>query len=334
MRIAFFDTHEFEKPFFEEANKNHEHEIVYYETRLNEQTALLAKDFECACCFVNDVLDKNTLCTLSCENFKLIALRSAGFNNVDLKEASRLGLTVVRVPAYSPYSVAEHAVGLLLSLNRKLHKAYSRVRELNFSLKGLVGFDLHGKTVGVIGTGKIGSAFVRIMNGFGCKILAYDINPNKELETSGLVKYVELDSLLRNSDVISLHIPLVSETHHIIDKKALEMMKSEVVLVNTSRGALINSADLIDSLKAEKIGGAALDVYEEEEDVFFHDLSSGVLKDDTLARLMTFPNVFITSHQGFLTKEALGNIASTTLQNITDFQNDRNLLNKLDVLKV
>lgn len=329
MKVAMFDTHEFEKKFFETANQNFNHEITYFEARLNVQTASLAREFDCACCFVNDSLDAETLCLLKCRNFKLISLRSAGFNNVDLKEANRLGLTVVRVPAYSPHAVAEHAVGLILNVNRKFHKAYNRVRELNFSLDKLVGFDLFNKTVGVIGTGRIGSVFSKIMLGFGCKVLAYDHKPNPELIDNKNVEYVDLDKLYRLSDVVSLHVPLIQETHHMIDASALKKMKPGVILVNTSRGALIDTVALIESLKSRHIGGAALDVYEEEEEVFFHDLSSMILEDDVLARLMTFPNVIITSHQGFLTKEALTNIAETTLSNIKDFEDGKALVNQV-----
>lgn len=324
-----FDTHKFEKEFFEEANKSFHHKITYFDTRLTAQTAALTSGFPCVCCFVNDVLDKETLCILKCEDFKLIALRSAGYNNVDLNEAYRLGFKVVRVPAYSPHAVAEHAVGLLLSLNRKLHKSYARVRELNFSLEGLVGFDLYGKTVGVIGTGKIGAAFAKIMLGFGCHVLTYDINPDSELQQNKNVKFTSLDEIYYQSDIVSLHVPLTAQTNHLINSAAIGKMKTGVVLINTGRGALIDTRALIDGLKVGKIGAAGLDVYEEEEKVFFEDHSSQVLQDDLLARLLTFPNVLITSHQGFLTKEALRNIAMTTLQNISDFEAGVELKNEV-----
>lgn len=329
MKIAMFDTHKFEREFFEEANRSFGHDITYFETRLTAQTALLASGFPCACCFVNDVLDKETLCVLSCEDFKLIALRSAGYNNVDLGEARRLGFRVVRVPAYSPHAVAEHAVGLLLSLDRKIHRAYGRVRDLNFSLDGLVGFDLYGKTIGVIGTGKIGALFARIMAGFGCRILAYDVAPAGALRDDPMIRFVSLDQLYAESDVISLHVPLTPDTHHLVDARAIAKMKPGVTLINTGRGALIDTRALIEALKEERVGAAALDVYEEEENVFFEDLSGKVLRDDVLARLLTFPNVLVTSHQGFLTREALRNIALTTLQNISDFENGRELKNEV-----
>lgn len=329
MKVAFFDAHKFEKKYFEKANIRFGHEITYFETRLTEQTASLAKEFNCACCFVNDILDKEALCKLKCENFRLIALRSAGFNNVNLKETKRLGLTVVRVPSYSPHAVAEHTIGLILALNRKIHKAYARTRDWNFSLDGLVGFDLHGKTVGVIGTGKIGAVFSKIMKGFGCRVLAFDLIQNQKLIGDRVVDYVSLDELYRKSDIVSLHVPLVSETNHLIDFAALKKMKPGVILVNTSRGALINTSALVEGLKSGHIGGSALDVYEEEEEVFFHDHSSDVLQDDVLARLMTFPNVIMTSHQGFLTEEALRNIAEVTLQNISEFESGGPLSNEV-----
>jgi D-lactate dehydrogenase len=329
MRVAMFDTHKFEKEFFETENANFRHEITYFDTRLTSQTISLASGFPCVCCFVNDVLDKETLCILKCEEFKLIALRSAGYNNVDIEEANRLGFKVVRVPAYSPHAVAEHAVGLLLSLNRKIHKAYARVHELNFSLDGLVGFDLCGKTVGVIGTGKIGAVFAEIMSGFRCRVLASDVAVNPSLKDNPRIQYVSLDQLYRESDIISLHVPLTPQTHHLIDTAVMEKMKSGVFLINTGRGALIDTKALVESLKSGKVGGAGLDVYEEEENVFFEDLSGKVLQDDVLARLLTFPNVLITSHQGFLTKEALQNIASTTLQNISDFESGKELKNEV-----
>ncbi len=329
MKIAFFDTHQFEKPFFEEANKRFGHEITYFEPRLTVQTAPLVRNFPCVCCFVNDVLDAQTLCALSCEDFKVIALRSAGYNNVDLEEAYKLGLTVVRVPSYSPHAVAEHAVGLLLALDRKIPKAYARVHELNFSLDGLVGFDLYDKTIGVIGTGKIGSIFSKIMRGFDCNVLAFDIHPSAELSDRSIVRYVDLDELFRESDIISLHTPLTPQTHHLIDTPALTQMKPGAILINTGRGALIDSHALLDALKNLRLGGAALDVYEEEEGVFFQDLSDKILRDDVLARLILFPNVIITSHQAFLTREALRAIAETALGNVADFEKGRPLRNEV-----
>jgi D-lactate dehydrogenase len=329
MKVFFYDTHSFERDHFCELNKNYHHELTFYEGKLNEKSAAAAAGFECVCPFVNDKLDRNALLILSKNGTKLIALRSAGFNHVDLIAAKELGLKIVRVPEYSPYSVAEHAVALILTLNRKIHKAYNRVREGNFSLEGLVGFDLHGKTVGVIGTGKIGRAFIRIARGFGCNVFAYDIYPQSQLALDLNFTHVSLDKIFSDSDIISLHIPLSKETQHLINSDALEKMKKGVMLINTSRGGLIDTKALISGLKSGKLGSAGLDVYEEEQQFFFQDLSSHILNDDVLIRLMTFPNVVLTSHQGFLTKEALDNIADTTLQNITDFQNGKTLINEV-----
>ena len=280
------------------------HTITFFDPALNRQTAPLAHGFNCVCCFVSDQIDFHTIEILHRNRIRLIALRSAGYNNVDLEAAERFGLPVVRVPAYSPYAVAEHASGLLLSLNRKIHRAYTRVRDLNFSLDGLVGFDLHGKTVGVVGTGRIGEVFARIMKGYGCNVLAFDIVPNKNLINDGTAKYVELPDLYRQSDIISLHVPLLPQTLHMINKSTLGQMNPNVHLINTSRGALINSRDLIEDIKSGHLGGAALDVYERRRRDLFNDLSDQVLQDDVLARLLTFPSVIITSHQAFLTREA------------------------------
>lgn len=334
MKIAFFDTHDYDREFFNQQNSKFKHEIVYFEPRLTAQTTLLAKDFPCVCCFVNDRLDAETLCVLACKEFKLITLRSAGYNNVDLIEAEKLGLTVVRVPAYSPHAVAEHAVGLIQALNRKIHRAYGRVRDFNFSISGFVGFDLNGRTVGVIGTGRIGAIFARIMKlGFGCKVLAYDLEPNSALVQEGIVQYVDLPTIYKESDIVSLHVPLTPSTHHIVNDKALSQMKPGVLLINTGRGALIDSRSLIEHLKAGRIGGAGLDVYEQEEGVFFADLSNQVIQDDVLARLLSFPNVLVTSHQGFFTREALTHIAETTLQSIADFEAGRPLVNRIQAEK-
>ncbi len=331
MKVAVFDTHHFEKDALTKANELFHHELSFFEPRLTHQTAMVAHGFSCVCCFVNDELDAQTLCTLQCHGVKLVALRSAGYNNVDLQEAEKLGIRIVRVPAYSPHAVAEHAVGLLLALNRKIYRAYNRVRDLNFSLDGLVGFDLHEKTVGVIGTGKIGATFSRIMRGFGCNVLAYDVKREDRLERERIVEYVELPELLGRSDIVSLHVPLLPETKHLIDASALKKMKEGVYLINTGRGALIDSRALIESLKSGHVGAAGLDVSEEEEGIFFQDLSDQVLKDDVLARLLTFPNVVITSHQAFLTREALQNIAQATLKNISDFEAGNPLLNEIRV---
>ena len=319
MKIYFFDTHSFEKEHFCEVNKKFGYEFNFFEGKLTEKSAVLAKGFPCVCAFVNDHLNAAVLKTLFENGTRLIALRSAGYNNIDLLEAKRLRLKVVRVPEYSPYSVAEHAVALILTLNRKLHKSYNRVREGNFSLEDLVGFDLHGKTIGVIGTGKIGKAFIRIMNGFGCELIASDPQPDLGFAKEVGLKYLTLEEVLKNADVLSLHAPLNTQTRHMINKKSFEIMKKGVFFINTSRGALIDTDALISSLKSGHLGAAGLDVYEEEENYFFQDLSNQVLDDDVLSRLMTFPNVILTGHQGFLTKEALRNIALTTLSSINEF---------------
>jgi D-lactate dehydrogenase len=328
MKIAFFDTHQFDRNAILKEINDFKHEITFFDTRLTEQTANLAINYPCVCAFVNDRLDSKTLRILSTGGTQLIALRSAGFNHVDLKEAKDLGLRIVRVPEYSPYAVAEHAVTLILSLNRKIYRAYNRVREGNFSLDGLVGFDLHKKVVGIVGTGKIGLIMAKILNGFGCQVLAFDHVQNPALVEIG-AKYVALDELLQKSDIISLHVPLTPETRHIINAKALSLTKAGVMLINTGRGALIDTRALVQFLKSGHIGYAGLDVYEEEEGIFFENLSDQILQDDQLARLLTFPNVLLTSHQAFLTEEALGNITRTTLQNITDFENGINLINEV-----
>jgi D-lactate dehydrogenase len=316
MIITVFDTHRFDRHALEKENRHLNHALRFFEARLEQKTAKLAAGSGAVCVFVNDVLDRPTLTTLREIGVRLIALRCAGYNQVDLAAARELGLTVVRVPDYSPYAVAEHAVALLLALNRKLHRAYNRVRESNFSLEGLVGFDLHGKTVGIVGTGKIGAVFAKIMAGFGCRLLAFDAFPRTDLP----VNYVEKGQLLAESDILSLHVPLLPETHHFLRAETIAQLKPGAFIVNTSRGALIETQALLDALKSGHVGGAALDVYEEEAGVFFHDLSGKVLQDDVLARLISMPNVLITSHQAFLTKEALANIAQTTLENVSAFE--------------
>jgi D-lactate dehydrogenase len=328
MKVAVFDAHRFERNFFDRKNETYKHSLTYFEPRLTVETAKLAESFPASCAFANDRLNESTLTILASGGTRLVALRSAGFNHVDLVAANRLGIKVVRVPAYSPYSVAEHAIALVLALNRKICKANSRVRELNFSLDGLVGFDLHGKTAGIIGAGRIGSVLATIMRGFGCEVLAFDPIPNPNLADIGVI-YVTLPELYQRSDIISLHVPLTKASRHMLDSTAFKQMKAGVMLINTGRGALIDTKALIGSLKTGHIGSAGLDVYEEEENIFFQDLSDQVLQDDTLARLMTFPNVLITSHQGFLTQEALSNIAETTLQNISDFEANRSLVNEV-----
>ena len=319
MKVAVFSTKSYDRRFLEAANTQYGHQLTFYEAHLNRHTVALAQNYPAVCVFVNDTLDAPTIEALAQGGAQLIALRCAGFNNVDLKAADANGLTVARVPAYSPYAVAEHTVGLLLSVNRKIHRAYNRVREGNFSLEGLLGHDIHGRTVGVIGTGKIGRAFLSIMRGFGCRLLAYDPYPHPESEAMG-VEYVSLPELFRESDIISLHCPLTPETYHLIDEEAIGQMKTGVMLLNTSRGALIDTPAVIRHLKTGKIGYLALDVYEEEEDLFFEDLSDQVIQDDIFARLLTFPNVLITAHQAFFTQDALENIATTTLANITEFE--------------
>jgi D-lactate dehydrogenase len=319
VKVAVFSTKPYEERFFQAINAEYGHDITYFEPRLTADTAPLADDFPAICAFVNDQLDNKTIAHLAETGTRLIALRSAGFNNVDLKAAEAQGITVVRVPAYSPYAVAEHAVGLLLTLNRKIHRAHNRVREGNFALDGLLGFDIYGLTVGCIGTGRIGREFVRIMKGFGCEVLAYDPYPSEEVRTLG-ARYVDLSELFAESDIVSLHCPLTPETYHIINPTTIRQMKDSVTIINTSRGALVDTLAVIDALKEGHIGYLALDVYEEEADLFFEDLSDVVIQDDVFARLLTFPNVLITGHQAFFTREALNNIVHTTLANIREFE--------------
>ena len=329
MKLALFSSKSYDSEYFQISNKRFDHHITYFETRLRSRTAHLVDGFDAVCVFVNDVLDKETVGILKSRGVKVIALRCAGFNNVDLEAAFEAGIKVVRVPAYSPESVAEHALALILTLNRKTHKAYNRVREGNFSLERLTGFNLTGKTVGVIGTGKIGASFARIMLGMGCIVLANDHYPNEALRMAG-VKYVELEALLSGADIISLHCPLTPETSYMVNKKTLKMMKPGVMIINTSRGALINTHDVIKSLKNSDVGYLGVDVYEQEEKLFFKDHSEEILQDDEIARLMSFPNVLITAHQAFFTREALSQIASTTLQNLTDFENGLELVNEIN----
>ncbi len=319
MKIAFFTAKSYDKYYFNQQLAKTQHEITYFEDALNAETAILTRGFDAVCVFVNNMVDRETIGLIADYGVKVIALRSAGVNNIDLQAADGAGLQVFRVPAYSPEAVAEHTAALILTLNRKTHKAYNRVRENNFSLEGLTGFNIHGKTVGVIGTGKIGAAFCRIMKGMGCSINAYDPYQNEEVINMG-GKYMELDELLSNSNIISLHCPLIPETKHIINREAIEKMNDSPMLINTSRGALINTGDVIDGLKEKKIGSLGIDVYEQEEHIFFQDLSEQVIQDDEIARLMAFPNVLITGHQAFLTKEALNEIAKTTLNNLSAYE--------------
>ncbi len=328
MKVAVFSTKAYDRQFLEAANSSKQHELVYFEARLNRNTAILASGFPAVCVFVHDQVDASTLEILASNGTRLVALRCAGFNNVDLNTAAELGITVVRVPAYSPYGVAEHAVGLILSLNRKIHRAYNRVREGNFSLDRLLGFNLNGRTVGIIGTGKIGLILGQIMKGFGCHLLAYDVYQNPELEAIG-GKYVDLPELFANSDIISLHCPLTPETHHLIDNQAIAQMKPGVMIVNTSRGALIDTEAVIEGLKSGQIGYLGVDVYEQESELFFEDLSGEIIQDDVFQHLTTFPNVLITGHQAFFTEEALRNIADTTMVNIADIEQDRSCANEI-----
>lgn len=318
MKIAFFDTKPYDKPSFEHYGGKYGLVIKYFEAKLNADTAGLAKGFDCVCAFVNDTVDAPVIDRLQEMGVRVLALRCAGFNNVDMKHAYGR-LHVLRVPAYSPYAVAEHTMALLLTSIRRIHKAYIRSRDFNFSLSGLTGFDLHGKTVGVIGTGRIGRVFINICQGFGMRVLAYDKYPSPELDNGDTVRYVTLDELLAGSDIISLHCPLTEETHHLINAEALERCRRGVVLLNTSRGALVDAEALLAGIKSRKVGAACLDVYEEESDLFFEDNSGHILEDDVLARLISMPNVIVTSHQAFLTEEALSNIAETTVKNIVEF---------------
>jgi D-lactate dehydrogenase len=322
MKVAFFSFRSYESPFYKIQSDNIE--VQFFSETLSFSNSLLAEGAEVISCFVNDKLDKAVIEKLAKSGLKLIALRCAGFNNVDLDAAKKAGISVVRVPAYSPYAVAEHAVALILSLNRKIHKAYNRVREGNFSLDGLTGFDLHGTTVGVIGTGKIGEAFCRIMEGFGCQVLASDPYPNPDLKGTS-IQYVGMDELFKRSKIISLHLPLTKESHHLINGESLAKMQTGVMIINTSRGGLVDTTEVISGLKSGKIGALGLDVYEEEAGIFFIDHSEETIQDDRLARLMTFNNVLITSHQAFLTQNALQNIADATIDNVHRFSKGESL---------
>jgi D-lactate dehydrogenase len=328
VKIAVFSTKPYDQAYLTQVNERHGHELHFLEPRLTAETATLAAGFDAVCAFVNDDLSAEVIGALANQDVRLIALRSAGFNHVDLAAAGKHGLTVARVPSYSPSAVAEHTVGLILALNRRIHRAYNRVRENNFSLVGLLGFDLAGRTVGVIGTGTIGTVLARIMVGFGCDVLAHDPFPSEECVRIG-VEYVDLDVLLSRSDIVSLHCPLTPATHHLIDDKAVARMRDGVMLINTSRGALVDTSAVIDGLKSGRIGHLGLDVYEEEESLFFQDLSDAVIPDDVFARLLTFPNVVVTGHQAFFTEEALLEIAETTLANATAFETGRGDLHEV-----
>ena len=350
MRTAIFSTKTYDREFLTAANHAAanpvsgdgasanqpaatpppQHELVFLEPRLTPETARLAEGFPAVCAFVNDQLAAPVLEALARGGTRLVALRSAGFNHCDLEAAARLKLSVVRVPAYSPYAVAEHTVGLMLALNRKYHKAYARVREGNFSLEGLLGFDLRERTVGIVGTGKIGALVARILHGFGCRLVAHDMHENPEVAALG-ARYVGLDELYSTADVITLHCPLTPQTHHLIDAAALTKMKRGVMLINTSRGALVDTQAAIAALKDGHIGYLGLDVYEEEGDLFFEDLSNQVIRDDIFSRLLTFPNVLVTAHQAFFTREALASIAQQTIGNLTAFERGEKLVNEVTV---
>lgn len=328
MKVVVFSTKPYDRQFLAAAASQFDHELTFLEARLTQETCLLARGFDAVCVFVNDHLDAPVLDSLAEYGVKVIALRCAGFNNVDLAAAQALGMKVARVPAYSPHAVAEHTVGLVLTLNRKIHRAYARVRDGNFALGGLLGFDLFERTVGVIGTGQIGTVFAKIMAGFGCRLLGYDKFPNQHCRDLGM-EYVELPRLFAESDIISLHCPLTPETRHLINAQTISQMKDGVMIVNTSRGAVIDTRAVIDGLKRGKVGYLGLDVYEEEADFFFEDLSSEVIPDDILSRLLTFPNVVVTGHQAFLTREALQCIAETTLTNIAGIERSGTCANEV-----
>jgi D-lactate dehydrogenase len=319
MHVAVFSTKSYDRRFLDEANSGQGHRLIYLEARLSADTARLAEDAHVVCAFVNDELDAPCLEALARRGIRLIAMRSAGYNNVDITRAHALGMTVARVPAYSPHAVAEHAAALILTLNRKIHRAYNRVREGNFALEGLLGFDLSGKVVGVVGTGKIGQVVAEIFRGFGCRLLALDPYPNAACEALG-ARYVSKAELLAQSDIITLHCPLTHDTFHFIDAAAVDACKPGVMLVNTSRGAVIDTRAVVAGLKSGTIGSLALDVYEEESELFFTDHSDDIIRDDVFARLLTFPNVLITGHQAFFTVEALTGIAQVTIENITSFE--------------
>ena len=327
-KIAFFGAKPYDIASFDKVNEKYNYDIRYYKGHLNPNNVVLTQDTDAVCIFVNDTADAAVIDAMVDNGVKLLALRCAGFNNVDLK-AAKGKLPVVRVPAYSPYAVAEYSLALMLSLNRKIHRAYWRTRDGNFSLNGLMGFDMHGKTIGIIGTGKIAKILIRLLKGFGMRILAYDLYPDMKFAGEEGISYVSLDELYRESDIISLHCPLTDQTKYMIDKDSIDKMKEGVMIINPGRGLLINTNDLIEGLKEKKIAAAGLDVYEEEGEYFYEDKSDKIIDDDVLARLLSFNNVIVTSHQAFFTKEALHNIAETTLQNIEDFRCHRPLVNEV-----
>jgi D-lactate dehydrogenase len=328
MRIIFFSAKPYDEQFFRDKNQDYGFTLKFLEPHLNPNTAILAQGYDAVCVFVNDAVGAEVLQALQAQGIRLLVLRCAGYNNVDLKAAAAAGITVVRVPAYSPHSVAEHTLALILALNRKTHRAYNRVKEGNFSLNGLMGFDLYGKTVGLIGLGQIGLVTARILKGFGCRVLGYDLQPNAEAAALGL-EFPELNQLYTQADIISLHCPLTPQTYHLINRESIALMKKGVMLINTSRGALIDTQAVIEGLKKEQISYLGLDVYEEEGELFFEDLSSKVIQDDAFMRLLSFNNVLITGHQAFFTSNALESIAAVSLENISDFQNNRPLKNEV-----
>jgi D-lactate dehydrogenase len=332
MKVLVYSSRSYDKTFLGSANQG-KHELNFTEVSLEEPTAILARDYPAVCCFVSDNVDTKVLEQLSQGGTRMVALRATGFNNVDLEAASRLGITVMRVSHYSPHAVAEFAVGMILTMNRNLHRAHQRVRDGNFSLEGLLGFDLHGKTVGVIGTGRIGAVFSRIMSGFGCNLLGHDKHENAECQQLGM-HYVSLEELLGGSDIVSLHCPLTPETHYMINADTIAFLKPTAILVNTSRGALIDTRALIPHLKKCRTCSVCLDVYEEESDLYYRNLSNEVIDDDVIMRLLTFPNVLVTGHQAFFTREAMETIAGTTISNIDDFSTGRTNENVLNPEKV
>jgi D-lactate dehydrogenase len=324
MKISLFSAKQYDKDYFEKVNKSFGFEIEYFDTHLGPHIINAIEDTDAVCVFVNDKVDAKVIESLAAKHVKIIALRCAGFNNVDLEAAKKYGMKVCRVPSYSPEAVAEHAVAMIQTLNRKTHKAYNRVREQNFSLNGLLGFDLYGKTVGVIGTGNIGRAFCKIMLGFGCQVKAFDVVANKELQSLG-VEFLPVIDVFKQADIISLHCPLNESTRHLVNRETLQLMKKGVMLINTSRGGLIDTKAVIDSLKSRQLGYLGIDVYEQEEKLFFRDLSASIIEDDTIQRLMSFPNVLVTAHQAFFTEEALQQIATTTLSSVQSFLQDEEL---------
>ncbi|QDV64392.1 2-hydroxyacid dehydrogenase [Crateriforma conspicua] len=332
MKVACFSTKSYDRQFIDEALESRDadlpqHEFRFLKPDLNRDTVVLADESDAICAFVNDRLDREVLEALKVAGIRFLVMRCAGFNNIDLKAAADFGIRAARVPKYSPYAVAEHAIGLLLTLNRKIHRAYHRVRDNNFSLEGLIGFDLHGRTVGIVGTGEIGKVFTRIASGFGCRCLMYDVHTDPAMESLG--EYVSMERLLAESDIVSLHCPLNPHTYHLIDADALQTMKPGAIVVNTSRGGLVDAAAAIKCLKSGHLGGLALDVYEEESGLFFNDLSSQIIQDDVLTRLMTFPNVLITAHQAFFTSDAMRSIAMTTLTNLDCFESGQAVENEI-----